>query len=108
MPPVSTMVKAIPRQSESPKSRSRVVPGISDVTDLRSPISRLKSVDLPTFGRPTSATIGFRIARSYYPTDREGPAIVPFYMRHCDDRFTSPLALSLTIAEGVGGEVNMY
>ena len=30
----------------------------------RSPISRLKSVDLPTFGRPTIATIG--LWHSYY------------------------------------------
>src|SRR6185503_17801360 len=36
--------------------RSRVMPGSSPTMDRRSPISRLKSVDLPTFGRPTMAT----------------------------------------------------
>ena len=37
---------------------SRVVPGCSCTTARRSPIRRLKRVDLPTLGRPTSATIG--------------------------------------------------
>src|ERR671926_1655164 len=36
--------------------RSRVMPGSSPTMDRRSPISRLKRVDLPTFGRPTMAT----------------------------------------------------
>src|SRR5256885_530906 len=58
MPPVSTTVKAIPAQSESPRIRSRVVPGISDVTAFRSPTSLLNRVDFPTLGRPTSATSG--------------------------------------------------
>ena len=35
---------------------SRVVPGRSWTTARSSPISRLNSVDLPTFGRPTSET----------------------------------------------------
>ena len=35
---------------------SRVVPGMSCTTARSSPISRLNSVDLPTFGRPTIAT----------------------------------------------------
>src|SRR5579872_6975489 len=39
--------------------RSRVVPGISSTIAMRSPIMRLKNVDLPTFGRPTIATSGF-------------------------------------------------
>ena len=37
---------------------SRVVPGMSCTTARSSPISRLNSVDLPTFGRPTIATPG--------------------------------------------------
>src|SRR6266480_2116699 len=41
--------------------RSRVVPGKSSTTATRSPIIRLKKVDLPTFGRPTTATSGFII-----------------------------------------------
>ena len=35
------------------ESRSRVIPGMSCVSARRLPASRLKSVDLPTFGRPT-------------------------------------------------------
>ena len=35
---------------------SRVVPGMSWTTERSSPMSRLNRVDLPTFGRPTSAT----------------------------------------------------
>ena len=40
--------------------RSRVVPGRSSTIAVRLPVSRLKRVDLPTFGRPTSATTGLR------------------------------------------------
>ena len=38
--------------------RSRVIPGWSPTIDLRSPVKRLNSVDLPTLGRPTTATNG--------------------------------------------------
>src|SRR6185437_7051314 len=40
--------------------RSRVIPGSSPTMARREPISRLKSVDLPTLGRPTMATVGMR------------------------------------------------
>ena len=33
--------------------RSRVMPGSSVTMERRVPVKRLKSVDLPTFGRPT-------------------------------------------------------
>ena len=42
-----------------------MVPGTSWVTARRSPIRRLKRVDLPTFGRPTMATIGLGIEASF-------------------------------------------
>src|SRR5438132_10116867 len=38
--------------------RSRVVPGTSWTTATWAPTSRLKRVDFPTLGRPTTATIG--------------------------------------------------
>jgi hypothetical protein len=38
--------------------RSRVTPEIDSVIARRSPTKRLKSVDFPTFGRPTIATKG--------------------------------------------------
>ena len=38
--------------------RSRVIPGSSPTIDRRDPVSRLKSVDLPTFGRPQTAIRG--------------------------------------------------
>ncbi len=38
--------------------RSRVIPGSSPTIDRRLPVSRLKSVLLPTLGRPTMATRG--------------------------------------------------
>src|SRR5262245_13693424 len=38
--------------------RSRVIPGSSVTMERRRPIKRLKSVDLPTFGRPTIAMSG--------------------------------------------------
>src|SRR2546425_2392759 len=55
-PPVSTSVNSRPRHSAVAYSRSRVVPGSSSTMATRSPTRRLKSVDLPTFGRPTMAT----------------------------------------------------
>ena len=38
--------------------RSRVIPGSSPTIDRRDPVSRLNSVDLPTFGRPQIAISG--------------------------------------------------
>ena len=61
MPPVSTMSKARPRHSHSAYSRSRVTPGVSSTMESRRPTSLLKSMDLPTLGRPTMATRGFAI-----------------------------------------------
>src|SRR5690606_6376319 len=58
-PPVSTTMNSTPIHSASPYVRSRVVPGSFCTIARRSPIIRLKSVDFPTFGRPTRATIGF-------------------------------------------------
>src|SRR5215212_789952 len=37
--------------------RSRVTPGMSCTMEILRPTSRLKSADLPTFGRPTIATV---------------------------------------------------
>src|SRR6266516_198622 len=37
--------------------RSRVTPGVSWTTAARVPVSRFTSVDLPTFGKPTIATV---------------------------------------------------
>ena len=39
--------------------RSRVTPGVGSTIAWRVPTRRLKSVDLPTLGRPTMATVGF-------------------------------------------------
>jgi hypothetical protein len=61
MPPVSTTVNARPFHSLSASMRSRVVPGVSSTTASREPASRLNKVDLPTLGRPTSATSGLVI-----------------------------------------------
>src|SRR5437764_7426187 len=38
--------------------RSRVTPGVGSTIAMRRPASQLNSDDLPTFGRPTIATIG--------------------------------------------------
>src|SRR5437867_2838572 len=57
-PPVSTRVNSRPFQSPVAYTRSRVVPGTSSTIAIRSPANRLKSVDLPTLGRPTMATTG--------------------------------------------------
>ena len=50
MPPVSMSWKARPFHSAPDWRRSRVTPGYASTTASRRPASRLKSVDLPTFG----------------------------------------------------------
>ena len=55
---MSTMTKRRPFHSVSPYSRSRVVRARSSTIAVRWPTIRLKSVLLPTFGRPTMATTG--------------------------------------------------
>src|SRR6516162_7542353 len=56
-PAVSTAVKARSPSCARPSRRSRVTPGRSSTKARRLPTRRLNSVDLPTFGRPTMATV---------------------------------------------------
>ena len=56
-PAVSISVKRSPSRSKGTKMLSRVVPGASNTITLSSPSSRFTRVDLPTFGRPTIATV---------------------------------------------------
>src|SRR5471030_864052 len=58
IPPVSTMMNSLPSISARPYLRSRVSPGKSATNASRVLVKRLNKVDLPTFGRPTSATTG--------------------------------------------------
>ena len=60
-PPVSTTTNRRPFHSASPYSRSRVVRARSSTIAVRPPTIRLKSVLLPTFGRPTIATTGIPV-----------------------------------------------
>ena len=55
-PPVSTSTKRLPVHSHTSSFRSRVTPGISCTTAARVSVSRLRSVDLPTLGKPMIAT----------------------------------------------------
>ena len=55
-PPVSTSENSRVPHSHLPYWRSRVVPASSLTMAWRVPVSRLKSVDFPTLGRPTMAT----------------------------------------------------
>jgi hypothetical protein len=55
--------------------RSRVTPGVSKTTASRVADNRLTSVDLPTFGKPTTATVpssGAFIGRSLADERVEG------------------------------------
>src|SRR3546814_4359493 len=54
---VSMMVKRRSTSLASPGRRSRVTPGVSSTSASFLPTSLLNSVDLPTFGRPTIATV---------------------------------------------------
>ena len=55
MPAVSNSLILRPRQSQSTEMESRVMPASGPVSMRSSPISALISVDLPAFGRPTTA-----------------------------------------------------
>src|SRR3712207_942752 len=57
-PTVSTSRKRRPFHSVSISLRSRVTPDSGWTTASRVPLRRLTSVDLPTFGKPTIATLG--------------------------------------------------
>ena len=59
-PAVSITRNSSPSSFASPSRRSRVTPGRSSTSARRLPTSRLNSVDLPTLGRPTMATVGKR------------------------------------------------
>ena len=56
-PPVSMIRNRAPAQSTRSSLRSRVTPGVSWTTAVLDSVSRLTSVDLPTFGKPTTATV---------------------------------------------------
>ena len=56
-PPVSISRKRLFPHSQTSSLRSRVTPGCSCTTAARVPVRRLTSVDLPTFGNPTIATV---------------------------------------------------
>ena len=57
-PPVSIMMNRRPFHSASYFTRSRVTPGVSSTIASRLPIIRFTNVDLPTLGRPITATFG--------------------------------------------------
>ena len=63
MPAVSTKTIGPSSVSTSVSIASRVVPAMSCTTERSSPTSRLNSVLLPTFGRPTIATRGAPMRR---------------------------------------------
>ena len=56
-PAVSIAVNASGPIRPWPWMRSRVTPGVGSTSAWRRPTSRLNRVDLPTFGRPTIATV---------------------------------------------------
>src|SRR4051794_6735488 len=56
-PPVSIRRKRWFRHSQISSLRSRVTPGVSWTTAARDPVSRFTSVDFPTLGKPTIATV---------------------------------------------------
>ena len=65
-PAVSIAVKARSPSRARPSRRSRVTPGRSSTSARRLPTSRLNSVDLPTFGRPTMATVKLMTKRALW------------------------------------------
>ena len=71
------MRNGTPSHSASRILRSRVTPGRSSTIAACSPMMRLNNVDLPTFGRPTTATSGQLLSghgRALPRERRAGPA----------------------------------
>ena len=64
MPAVSTSTNFLSSRSTGTLTLSRVVPGSGEVIKRFSPSRRLINVDLPTFGRPMTATFGLLGLRS--------------------------------------------
>src|SRR5918992_5065322 len=86
IPAVSTnRILPAPGHSTSASTLSRVVPASSKTTARSSPTSRLNRLDLPTFGRPTSANLG----------SSDSPSAI--------SRPTAPPAASLSSASGASG-----
>src|SRR6266852_3883963 len=96
--------------------RSRVIPGSLVTIDRRVPVKRLKSVDLPTFGRPTMTSDGslwaMDASRAENAQNRGGNAIFHCIGRGVDSRQSkvegrktrfARQAWSLTLP-GLGGE----
>src|SRR3990170_997158 len=78
-PPVSTRRNRRPSYSTGSATRSRVIPGWSNVMARRFRATRLKRVDFPTFGRPTSATVNSPRLISQVPQHGFAPRPVPFH-----------------------------
>ena len=60
---LTTSVNVTPCHSAGREITSRVVPAMAVTMERREFVMRLKRVDLPTFGRPTSTTVGPDAAR---------------------------------------------
>ena len=76
IPPVSTS-SMYPSSSLSPRAmgteiRSRVTPGVGSTIEIRRPARQFSNELLPTFGRPTMATVGRGMGESSYPGRRGG------------------------------------
>src|SRR2546421_3093892 len=70
MPPVSITSKRRPSCSADPCMRSRVIPGSSPTIARRCPVMRLKRVDFPTLGLPTTTTVGMALDMKFYDSRR--------------------------------------
>src|SRR6266446_6068046 len=67
--------------------RSRVIPGSLVTMARRVPVRRLKSVDLPTLGRPTITRDGsFLVMDASRGTHRKTPAAVTFHFNALEER----------------------
>ena len=83
-PPCPTSVIRMPSSITASVSRSRVVPGTAVTIARSAPASRLNSVDFPTFGRPTMATV--TPSRSSRPAPRLGQQRLHASARHAHPR----------------------
>src|SRR5271157_1453793 len=80
--------------------RSRVMPDSSPTIERRLPVSRLKSVDLPTLGRPTTATSGRRSNGRRPVRGDPGSAAAPVLPGTTDLRYFANTCLQPLLALG--------
>src|SRR6266542_3710878 len=105
-PGVSKKASCAPSPFQTPRMRVRVVCGRGDTIAIFSRRTRLRSVDLPTFGRPTMATNPALIPVALCAArEARGPRRAALRLRATRDRHLLELRLAVAGASDLGDEL---